>query len=190
MQMQTGHETPNTLANTTAALTTAERIGAFVADRPCLRVAADCPVDTILNIMSHTGRRVAGVVNPDRSLRGFVTRSGIFGKLVFDADFTIQTGIVRAMTAEDVMIPNPAFLPSELGTADALALMAEHGFQYMPVLGEDARLIGIADLRDLALGEQEACRQTVTEKDNLLSYLMHHETYGLCGTIDQSNRSV
>lgn len=185
--MRTTHETPGTLANNAALMAASENIGAFVADRPCLRVAPDCPVDTVLNIMSHMGRRVAGVVNPDGTLRGFLTRSGIFGGLVFDADFTIQTGLVRAMTAADVMIPNPAFLPSELGTADALSLMAEHGYQYMPVLGDDAKLVGIADLRDLALGEQETTRQMVAEKDNLLSYLMHHETYGLCGTIDQSH---
>ncbi len=184
--MQTVHKTQNTQAHTAVALATVESIGAFVADRPCLRVAADCPVDTVLNIMSHTGRRVAGIVNPDGTLRGFLTRSSIFGGLVFDADLAVHTSMVRAMTAADVMITNPAFLPSELGTADALSLMAEHGYQYMPVLGDDAKLIGIADLRDLALGEQETTRQMVEEKDNLLSYLMHHETYALCGTIDQS----
>lgn len=188
--MQTIHQTQDTPDNTIAALATAESIGAFVADRPCLRVAADCPVNIVLNIMSHTGRRVAGIINADGSLRGFLTRSSIFGGLVFDSDLALRTNMVRAMTTQDVMIPNPAFLPSELATSDALSLMAEHGYQYMPVLGDNAQLIGIADLRDLALSEQETARQTVEEKDNLLSYLLHHETYALCGSIDQSHARV
>ena len=167
-----------------------ESIGEFVASRPCLRVAAHCPIDTVLNRMNHMGRRVAGVVNADGSLRGFLTRSSIFGGLIFDTDFSIHTGIIRTMVAEDVMIENPSFLPSELASSDALSLMAEHGFQYMPVLGDQARLIGIADLRDLALGEQKSARRAVEDQDNLLSYLMHQEPYGLCGTIDQGHRSL
>lgn len=181
---------PQHYDETKQGLKDGESIGEFVSARTCLRVAADCPIDTVLNLMSHMGRRVAGVVNKDGTLRGFLTRSSIFGGLVFDADFTVQTGIVRAMVAEDVMIENPSFLPSELSTRDALSLMAEHGFQYMPVLGDHAQLVGIADLRDLSLGEQESTRRIVEDKDNLLSYLMHHEPYGLCGTVDQSHRSL
>jgi CBS domain-containing protein len=160
-----------------------ETIGTFVSEKAYLSVPPDCPVETILNIMSHSGKRVAGVVDPDRTLLGFLTRSNIFGKLVIEPGFDVGTGIqtraIKSMTAADVMIHHPAFLASELDIRDALSIMGEYGYQYMPVLSDYARLVGIADLRDLALIEQDHNRRIVEHKNNLLSHLMHHGTYGL-----------
>jgi len=158
-----------------------ETIGDFVSEQTYLSLPPDCPVETILNIMNHNGKRVAGVVDADRILLGFLTRSNIFGKLViepgFDVGAEIQTRAIKSLTAADVMIHHPAFLASELGIKDALAIMGEYGYQYMPVLCERARLIGIADLRDLSAMEQENNRKLVEHKNNLLSHLLHHGTY-------------
>lgn len=174
------------LTNHAFNATAPETIGDFVSEKAYLSVPPDCPVETILNIMSHSGKRVAGVVDPDRTLLGFLTRSNIFGKLVIEPGFDVGTGIqtreIKSMTAADVIIHHPAFLASELDIKDALSIMGEYGYQYMPVLSDHARLAGIADLRDLVTMEQENNRRIVEHKNNLLSHLMHHGTYGLSPT--------
>ena len=63
------------LSNHVFTSTLPETIGDFVAEQPYLSVPPDCPVESILNIMSHSGKRVAGVVDADRTLLGFLTRS-------------------------------------------------------------------------------------------------------------------
>jgi CBS domain-containing protein len=91
--------------------------------------------------------------------------------------------MLHNMSAADVMIANPAFLPSELGLNDALAIMTEYGYHAMPVLEDHGRLVGLAEMRVLVEATQELNQTLVESKDNLLSTLMHHENYALCGPV-------
>lgn len=159
---------------------TPETIGELVAGTPALRVHVDCPVNTILTLMGQSNTPVAAVVGRDDHLHGFITRSDLFKKLIIgqgvDMGLGIDTNELKVMTAQDVMLTSPAFLLSELSLRDALEIMGESGFHYMPVLGDDARLVGIADMRDVVAAEREVSRSLDGGKDELLSYLMHRET--------------
>jgi CBS-domain-containing membrane protein len=169
-----------TLDNT--AIQIQDTIGGLVAGKPHLRIGARMRVDTILALMAHHNRRMAGVVDIDGCLLGLVTRSALFGRLVihpgFDVGQRIDTSIAHDLTAADVMIANPVFLPAALSMDDALSLMSEHGFRSMPVLEDGGVLVGFADWADLVQSAQDHFRETVESKDSLLSYFMHHEAYG------------
>lgn len=177
-----------TSAETKLATLSSETIGGLVSNRLHLRLRPDCPVETVLTIMAHNGKRVAGVVDRDGTLQGFLTRSSLFGRLIIgpgiDTGHSVDTAAIKNMTAGDVMIANPVFLASELPIPDALAIMTEYGFRSMPVLGDGGYLLGIAEMRDLVMAEQENLRQAIESKDSLLSYFMHHEAYGHGGSVE------
>lgn len=159
-----------------------ETIGGLVAGRPHLRLRADCPVETVLTVMAHNNKRVAGIVDKDGILHGFLTRSALFGHLIigsgFDVGASIDTSVIKSMTAGDVMIANPVFLPSELSVDDALAIMIEYGFHTMPVLDDGGILVGMAEISDLARVEQDKLHDEIDDRNALLSRLSDTNTPG------------
>lgn len=171
----------------TQRMTREQTIGDFVSGLPHLRLHPDTPVASILAIMSQSGKRIAGIADANGRFIGFVTRSALLGRLVigagFDVGLRIDTGLIDDLTARDVMIPRASFLPSELGLSDALAIMTEYGYHAMPVLDGKGVLLGLAEMRQLVEAHQSLTQDLIESKDNLLSYLMHHENYGLCGRI-------
>ncbi len=129
-------------------------VGDLVRTLPHLRLRPECPVERVLSAMSSTGRQIAGIIEEDGTFSGFITRSTLIGKLVMDQGLEhggahIRPATLRGLTAADVMIRNPAFLPSELSISDALAIMTEYGHPVMPVLGDHGELIGLAEIRQL-----------------------------------------
>jgi CBS domain-containing protein len=129
-------------------------VGDLVREVPHLRLLPDCPVEKVLSAMSSTGRQIAGIIEEDGTFAGFITRSTLIGKLVIDQGLDqggthIKPSALKDLTAADVMIRNPAFLPSELGVSDALAIMTEYGHPIMPVLGDRGELVGLAEMRQL-----------------------------------------
>ena len=129
-------------------------VGELVREVPHLRLLPDCPVEKVLSAMSSTGRQIAGIMEENGAFAGFITRSTLIGKLVIDQGLDqsgthINPSALKNLTAADVMIRNPAFLPSELGVSDALAIMTEYGHPIMPVLGDRGELVGLAEIRQL-----------------------------------------
>ena len=128
-------------------------IGELVSDQACLCVSDDCPVETLLAMMSNMGTRLAAVVSKGGAFQGVVNRSALLGTLMIDGDFNVGERIstirAKAMRAGDVMIGLPCFLPSELSIQDALEIMVEHGYSTMPVLDDNARFVGIAEKHNL-----------------------------------------
>lgn len=133
-------------------------VGALVSERRHVRFLPETGIEAALSAMGQKGKRVAGVIDASGKCLGIVTRAGLLGQLVVDQ--SLKTGHHGKPAAEcglsvaDAMICNPAFLPSELGIADALAIMGEYGAQAMPVLSEGGKLVGIADMRDLARAQK------------------------------------
>lgn len=133
-------------------------VGALVSGLSHLRLLPETGVEAALAAMAQKGKRVGGVIDATGKCLGLVTRAGLLGQLVVDQSLkTGHHGKLAAecgMTAADAMIRNPAFLPSELGIADSLAIMSEYGTQAMPVLSEGGKLVGIAEMRDLARAQK------------------------------------
>lgn len=173
------------MGRNTATFDSNQTIGGIVAGRPCLTFRPDHRVDYILNVMSHSSKRVAAIVDAGGRFQGLLTRSSLLGQVVVGADFDvgrrIDLSFLREVSAGQVMIANPVILPSELSPEDALTIMTEYGFHTLPVLEDNARLAGMAEMRDLVLLVHEGHRQTIRSQESLLSYFMHHEDYGALG---------
>lgn len=48
----------------------------------------------------------------------------------------------------EVMTPNPLSVPPQTLVSDAVVIMIERGFRHLPVVGEDAKLLGVFSVRD------------------------------------------
>jgi CBS domain-containing protein len=54
----------------------------------------------------------------------------------------------KATTVTEVMTPNPICVPPETRVSDAVLVMLERGFRHLPIVGPDARILGVFSLRD------------------------------------------
>lgn len=150
-----------------------QTVGSLVEDSTCLCISADTPIETVLAMMAHMETRVAAVIDNGNVFKGIVNRSSLLGGLMIHSDFdvgsAIDTAVLKKLTASDVMTTAIPFLASELSVHDAAELMTEHGFTTMPVLGDNAQFVGIADIRGLIVAQQGA-------SDDLMSFLSgkHH----------------
>lgn len=145
-----------------------QTVGSLVEDKTCLCISADTPIETVLAMMAHMETRVAAVIDNGNVFKGIVNRSSLLGGLMIHSDFdvgsAIDTAILKQLKASDVMTTAIPFLASELSIHDAAELMTEHGFTTMPVLGDNAQFVGMADIRDLITAQQST-------GDNLLAFL-------------------
>ena len=57
--------------------------------------------------------------------------------------------VLRAQTAEELMVPNPISLRAEAGVAEAIKLFTEKGIAAAPVIDEAGRPIGVISRSDL-----------------------------------------
>lgn len=167
------------LAHRDDVMTEEETIGHLVESQTCLCISADCPIETVLAMMSNMETRVAAVINPGNVFQGLVNRSSILGGLIihgnFDVGSAIDTSQLKRLKAADVMITSTSFLTSELSVRDALEIMAEYGYSTMPVLKENAQFVGIAEMRDLVAAQNNDPR------DALMSFLADksHDAHSL-----------
>jgi CBS domain-containing protein len=131
----------------------AQTIGQLVSIQPCLCIAEDCPVDTIMAMMSNMGTHVAAVVGKGNVFEGFVNRSSLLGHVTIKADFDVAKDLdlspATRLKAGDVMIGLHSFLPSDLDISEAIRIMEEHGYKAIPVLGDNAQFVGIAEISTL-----------------------------------------
>ena len=153
------------------------RVGDLAARRACLSFPPGRDIRSIVGAMLDSRFGAAVVTAADGTLEGLLTERDILGKLVAlpGEDTSVP---LESLTARDVMIPGPVCLDADDDPAAALDKMTAHGFRYMPVL-EAGRVRGIADIRELYGFVQSSFRSQLEKKDTLLSYLMHHEPYGL-----------
>src|SRR5436190_18008606 len=63
--------------------------------------------------------------------------------------------ILDAMTAEDLMTPNPISIHSAASVQEALALLTDRGFSAAPVIDEAGRPLGVLSRTDLLIHERE-----------------------------------
>ena len=166
-------------------ITFPETIGDFVSGKPCLTVGPENRANVILNIMTHSGKRIAAVVDNSNRFQGLLTRSALLGRFVIDPDFNVEERLcirpLHNLVAAEVMIPNPVVLPSEIDLQSALDMMTDYGLHTLPVLSDDARLVGMVEMGDLVRTVQVKNQKILTAQESLLSYFMGHEGYGGAG---------
>lgn len=158
-----------------------QTVGSLVEDNTCLCISADTPIETILAMMAHMETRIAAVIDNGNVFHGIVNRSSLLGGLMIHSDFdvgsAIDTAILKQLKASDVMTTAIPFLASELSVHDAIELMHEHGYSTMPVLGDNAQFIGIADIRDLIVAQQSGGDDVISflsnKRHTMRSYSKH-----------------
>lgn len=174
---------------TSKSMQTADRVGEIIGERCFLKFTPRQSVEHIVREMQKHHQGAVGIVDTADRLIGLVTERDILRKIFGADDETVQDWDQRQvnlsrlpgkLTAWDVLIPDPKCLEADMPVEDALEIIKGCGFRYMPVITQDGRkkLLGIVSERELFWYTQDKIRRIMEQKDNLLSYFMHHEPYG------------
>ena len=84
------------------------------------------------------------------------------------------------MTAWDVMICNPDTLHIDDTVEDALDVITYFGYSHMPVMGDNRKLIGIVEAKELQRHVEAKAIELKVHNDNFLTpYLIQKEIQGL-----------
>ncbi len=83
----------------------------------------------------------------------------------------------NVMRAADALIQNPVAVETHTLLDDALRIMTENCFHYVPVIEND-RPVGILNIVDVARFLEEKSRRDNESRDTILAYIMGHEDYG------------
>jgi CBS domain-containing protein len=68
---------------------------------------------------------------------------------------TLPHMILDAMTAEDLMTPNPISIHAGASVQEALAMLTDRGFSAAPVIDEAGRPVGVLSRTDLLIHQRE-----------------------------------
>lgn len=137
--------------------------------RNVVSVSADLGVDTLLGLFIERGISGAPVVDDDGKAVGIVSKSDIVREfyerdgredretvhLRTDAGFGLELGpgfqIERAShtTVGDIMMPMTFTLPESAPIAQAAALMAYEGIHRLPIVSNDATIVGLVSSLDI-----------------------------------------
>ena len=82
------------------------------------------------------------VMEPPDKLLGILTERDLMTRVVAKA-VDPQKAVVR-----DLMTPSPICVPPETPVSDALVTMIERGFRHLPIVGPNAKILGVFSLRD------------------------------------------
>jgi CBS domain-containing protein len=66
--------------------------------------------------------------------------------------------VLEAMTAADLMSPNPVSISAAATVPEAIALLTERGMSAAPVIEESGRAVGVVSKADILIHEREATR--------------------------------
>jgi len=82
---------------------------------------------------------------------------------------------LKAVTAREMMTPDPYVVTAEVRLLAAMDIMGEHDIRQLPVVDEDGRLVGIVSDRDL---RQAMSPHLYTENETGQDVLDAYETVG------------
>jgi CBS domain-containing protein len=162
-------------------------VGDIAARRKCLVFYPEQFIKIILVTMQKTGTGCAGVVDESWTLLGMLTEREILRRIfALVADSTINHANlgkhIDHMTVRDVMIANPVTLAEDMDIEDALAVMGDRGFRYMPVVSTSKgnKLVGLVDEREVTIHVRtrlDRVKREALQKEWLLNNLFS-EPYG------------
>lgn len=166
-------------------------VGDIAASRTCLSFPTGQYVKLILKAMQHSRTGTAGIIDEQGYLCGLLTEREILRRIfAMISDNTLNHSkmgkYIDDMIVDDVMIQNPKTLTENTDIEDALEIMTDLGFRYMPVVSslDDRRLLGIVDEREVAIhvkSRLEQLKEETRRQESLLGYLFH-EPYGAAFT--------
>lgn len=162
-------------------------VGDIAASRKCLLFYPEQFIKIILKTMQNTRTGCAGVIDDNGHLVGMLTEREILRRIfALVVDPTINHANIGKhiddMTVYDVMIPAPKTLNMDTDIEEALQIMTELGFRFMPVVSRHDKheLVGLVDEREVAIHVKNRLgriKQEAAEKEQLL-YGLFREPYG------------
>lgn len=168
-------------------------VGDIAAMRKCLSFHPDQSIKIILSVMQHARTGCAGVIDDDGNLVGMLTEREILRR-IFEmvADPTINWRNIGKhiddMTIRDVMIENPKVLEEDTDIEDALEIMTEFGFRFMPVVS-GRNLVGLVDEREVAIyvkNKLDRVKRDAAKKEAIFHSLFR-EPYGISFDLHHRN---
>ncbi|MBK7000277.1 MAG: CBS domain-containing protein [Rhodoferax sp.] len=82
------------------------------------------------------------IVDTPGNLLGIVTERDLMTRVLAKALDPQKT------TLADIMTRNPFCVPPEMPVSDAVLIMIERGFRHLPIVGPNARILGVFSVRD------------------------------------------
>lgn len=162
-------------------------VGDIVGSRKCLLFYPEQFIKIILKTMQNTRTGCAGVIDDGGNLVGMLTEREILRRIfALVADPTINHANIGKhiddMTVYDVMIPAPKVLDADTDIEQALEIMTDLGFRFMPVVTrhDKRKPIGLIDEREIAIyvkNRLDKVKEDAEKKRSLLSYFFY-EPYG------------
>lgn len=133
-------------------------VGDITKTRKCLSFHPGQFVKTILAAMQNARTGCAGAVDEEGRLVGMLTERDILRR-IFDmaggpaVDRHHVGRHVDDMTVREVMIADPQVLEDDTDIEEALEIMTDLGFRFMPVVSRHDRraLVGLVDEREVAI---------------------------------------
>lgn len=153
----------------------------FVRDKVCLCFSPEDIVCEIIEKMREN-HSYAVVIIENGKLSGLLTGHDV---LVHAAAWRSQKApsmesVAKAfnvLKAGDVMIRDPVCVDAPTPLDEALRIMMDNGFRYLPVIKE-GRPLGVINIIHVAQYMEQKARKDSETKDAVLSYVMSHENYG------------
>ncbi|MBI2234460.1 MAG: CBS domain-containing protein [Micavibrio aeruginosavorus] len=163
-------------------------VGDIATTRQCLSFHPDQFIKIILAAMQHARTGCAGVIDDDGHLVGMLTERDILRR-IFEmvADSTINRRnigkYVDDMMVRDIMIAAPKVFDDDTDIEDALAVMTELGFRFMPVVSryDRRKLVGLVDEREVAIHVKNRLDRIKLEaaQKEAIFYSFWREPYGM-----------
>lgn len=82
------------------------------------------------------------IVDTPGNLLGIVTERDLMTRVLAKALDPQKT------TLSDIMTRNPLCVPPEMPVPDAVLIMIERGFRHLPIVGPNAKILGVFSVRD------------------------------------------
>lgn len=167
-------------------------VGDIAASRKCLLFYPEQFVKIILKTMQNTRTGCASVIDDAGNLIGMLTEREILRHIfALLSDPTINHAnigkYIDDMTVHDVMIAGPEILDADTDIEDALEIMTDLGFRFMPIVTRYDRRkpIGLVDEREVAIhvkNRLDRIKREAADKEQLL-YGLFREPYGAGGDL-------
>jgi CBS domain-containing protein len=96
------------------------------------------------------------IMEPPEKLLGIVTERDLMTRVLAKALNPEKTQVSAVMT------PNPQCVSPETTVSDAVVIMLERGFRHLPIVGPNAKILGVFSVRD-AMPREIGNAMSVTE---------------------------
>lgn len=166
-----------------------------------LTVRPDTPFKGITVLLSSWGVSGVPVVDDDGTVVGVVSQRDLLEREIRHRLLRFRPRLrrkVRGSRADELMTAPAITVPQDAGVAEAIRLMEDHGVHRLPVLDDDAKLVGIVGRSDLLRGflrsdsglreevRDEVIKRAMAIDPDTLSVAVHNGVVTVSGQVERT----